>query len=73
MNEKWLGKFAKDFAELALNAEMSDAEFKEKAELLLAEPPIDDDVFAAAVQRELAAGYLAGMRQARLNTEPEET
>ena len=71
--DRWLGEFAKQFSELTLNADLSEAEFRKKTEQLLAEPPIDTDVFAAAVQRELAAGYLAGMREARRNSAPEET
>ena len=58
------GKCAAGIAELA---EIQDpAEFGRRLKQLAEDPRIDVDVFAAAVQRELMAGYLEGLKHSRI-------
>lgn len=72
LEKEWLGKFSEEFSDLINNADLTEKEFHDRLDRLIAEPPIDPEVFAAAAQRELAAGVIAGMRQARRNLKPEQ-
>lgn len=63
LEKKVYGEVAGQLAELQ---EMTDPdEFKRRLDALAAKPPVDTDAFAAAVQRELMAGYIEGLRQSR--------
>ncbi len=65
MVDNWLGAFAADFNDLAKAENLSEEEFKNRMETLLDKPPIREDIFAAALQREMMAGVLAGTRRVR--------
>ncbi len=62
--QKVYGKCAEKLA--ALSSETDPAAFKQKLDRLIEDPEIDLDVFAAAVQRELMAGYLDGLNHSRV-------
>ena len=62
--QKVYGKCAEKLA--ALSSETDPAAFKQKLDRLIEDPEIDLDVFAAAVQRELMAGYLDGLKHSRI-------
>jgi hypothetical protein len=62
--QKVYGKCAREIATCA--EETDPEEFRKKLEALAADPEIDQEAFAAAVQRELMAGYLDGLKHSRI-------
>ncbi|MBQ6351767.1 MAG: DUF935 family protein, partial [Lentisphaeria bacterium] len=68
--EKVYGKCAGAIAELA-DIQNPD-EFGRRLKQLAADPKIDVDVFGAAVQRELMAGYLEGLKHSRIRRSRDE-
>ena len=61
--DAWLGDLADELIALGGDDTLSDDDFIAKLNQLADKPPISDDAFAAAVQREMQLGYVAGMRK----------